>query len=138
MIKYVCEYCEDVYMGEIPPNGHRPNNIKSKSPTALETGYKKKICIDCKKVVEEEILPKLKASVKLTKNKLILKKGKTYSLKTKKITFGDKVKKWTSSKPNVASVNKKTGKVKALKKGKTKITLTMKSGCNATCIVTVK
>lgn len=88
--------------------------------------------------VENDKFTVKNASVKISKTKLKIKKGSSYTLGIKKQTKGDKVSKWVSTKPKVVSVNKKTGKIKALKKGKAKITLTMKSGCKATCTVTVK
>ena len=70
-------------------------------------------------------------AVKLNKEKLSLKAGKTAKLKvkntSKKVT-------WKSSKPKIAKVNK-NGKVTAVKAGKCKITATVgkkKLICNVT------
>ncbi len=75
---------------------------------------------------------------KLNKKKLTLKKGKTYKLKLicSPKSLGKKLT-WKSSKKKVATVSK-NGKVKALKKGKTTITVKNKSGKKATCKVIVK
>ena len=54
-----------------------------------------------------------------------------------KLTGTNQKGKWASNNKKVATVNKK-GKVSAVKKGKATITLKMKSGCTATCKVTVK
>ena len=87
--------------------------------------------------VNAEAAPKSKkkqvVSVKITKpdtNTLVLKKGKTYSLKTK-VTVKNKASKkvsYSSSKKKVATVSSK-GKIKALKKGTT--TITVKSKANS-------
>lgn len=61
-----------------------------------------------------------------------LKPGKTVSLKAKKI--GKKIK-WTSSNPKVASVDKKSGRVSALKSGTAKITAKGTKGKAAVVIV---
>ena len=66
-----------------------------------------------------------------------MKKGTMRQLKIKKKSKGDKVSKFTSSNNKVATVDR-NGNITAMKKGKTKITVTMKSGCKATCNVTVK
>ena len=57
-------------------------------------------------------------SIKLSKSKLSLKKGKTYSLKLK--NANSKKIKWISANKKVATVSK-SGKIKAKKKGKTTI-----------------
>ena len=109
-----------------------------KKPTIFKSGKEEISCDNCGKVLAERKINKLKSSVKLSKTKLKLKKGKTYKLKIKKQSKGDKILKWTTSNKRVVSVNKKTGKIKALNEGKAKITIKMKSGCKATCTVTVK
>jgi len=83
----------------------------------------------------------LASKITLNKTKLTLKKGKTFSLKVKKWTpanVGSKTVTWKSSNPKVVKVNKKTGKIKALKKGNAKITAKTSNGKTATCKVTVK
>lgn len=74
----------------------------------------------------------------LNKKKLTLKKGKSYALKVTRTPKAAKEKlTWKSSKKSVAKVSS-TGKVKALKKGKTTITVKSSNGKKATCVVTVK
>lgn len=77
--------------------------------------------------------------VKLNKTSAKVYKGKTLQL-TAKISPKNATNKkvtWKSSKPKVASVTQK-GKVKALKKGKTTITVTTKDGKKtAKCKITV-
>ncbi|WP_395028522.1 Ig-like domain-containing protein, partial [Robinsoniella sp.] len=76
--------------------------------------------------------------VTLTAKNAKLQEGKT----TKAITVSrkiktDKIVKFTSSKKKIASVNRK-GRIKGIKAGKTKITVFMKSGAKASCILTVQ
>ncbi len=79
--------------------------------------------------------------LKLSKTKITLKKGKTQTLKVTVTPAKPSVKalKWTSSNTKVATVDR-NGKVKALKKGKCKITCeaTDGSGVKVTCTVTVR
>ncbi len=136
---YTCSNCRHTYTKAIPATGHKPSKWKiSKKATIFKSGKEITTCTICSKILNQRTIKKLKSSVKLSKNKLTLKKGKTYKLKIKKQTKGDKISSWTSSKKKNVTVNKKTGKIKALKKGKAKITLKMKSGCKASCTVTVK
>ncbi len=82
------------------------------------------------------------SSVKITKPStkvLVLKKGKTYKMKVKVTAKKSKYKKVTykSSKKKVATVSK-SGKIKALKKGTTKITVTSKTVKRKKATITVK
>ncbi|MDO4556952.1 MAG: Ig-like domain-containing protein [Lachnospiraceae bacterium] len=108
----------------------------TKKATCLSTGKKTR---ECERCGEEEtaVIPKLSAKVSLKKTSLSLKKKKSYTLKLKSKTDGDKIAKWTSSNKKVASVTSK-GKVTAKKKGSAVITLKMKSGATAACKVKVK
>lgn len=74
--------------------------------------------------------------IKLSHNEKMLYTRGSFSLKVKKKPYGDKILGYYSSKKKVASVNKK-GKVVAKKRGRTIITVKMKSGCKAKCTVTV-
>ena len=73
------------------------------------------------------------ATIKITKTKLSLNVGKTYTLK---ITGTTKAPKWTTSKKSVASVNSK-GKITAVAKGTATITATINKK-QYKCVVTVK
>ncbi len=75
------------------------------------------------------------SSIKLNLVKLVINVGNTSKIKIKGIASGKKVK-WTSSKPSVASVNKK-GKVTANKAGKTTIKAKI-SNKTLKCNITVK
>ncbi len=92
-----------------------------------------KIKATCKVTVKIAV-----TKVKLNKSKLTLGTKETFDLKatiTPKNATNKKVS-YKSSKKTVATVSSK-GKIKALKKGKTTITVTV-DGKKATCVVTVK
>lgn len=105
-------------------------------PTALKSGKSERECYVCH-TVEVKKAKKLKAKITISTKKKNLKIGKSFYLSLKRYTYGDEISKFTSSNKKVATVNKK-GKVVAKKKGKAKITVKMKSGCQATCNVIVK
>ncbi|MDO5423382.1 MAG: Ig-like domain-containing protein [Eubacteriales bacterium] len=110
----------------------------TKAATIFATGTKKRTCTVCGKT-ESKTIAKKSASVKLNVSTLMLQvKKSTTALTIKKKTSGDSVKKWTSSKPAVAAVNSRTGKITAKKTGTTVITVTMKSGAVAKCTVKVQ
>lgn len=137
--KYTCKVCGDSFAESIPATGHTSGIWKvSKKSTIFKSGKETILCTICKKILQERDIVKLKSNVKISKTKLQLKKGKTYQLKVKKKSKGDKILKWEKSNKKIVNINKRTGKIKALKKGKVTITLTMKSGCKAKCKVTVK
>ena len=108
-----------------------------KRPTIFHKGKKVRECVDCDKT-QSKAMAKVKPFAKFKKATYTLKKGKTLKLKAKvKLGRGDTIKKWKSSNKKVATVSK-SGKIKALKKGKAKITVILKSGKKATCTVKVK
>lgn len=109
---------------------------ESVEPTIFKSGKQTRHCYTCSKV-EIKKIPKLKATVSISCKSKTLKVGEKLKLKIKKRTYPDVLKSWTTDNKKVAKVNKK-GEVSAVKKGKATITLKMKSGCTATCKVTVK
>lgn len=109
--------------------------VTAKRATALSKGTKKQTCSKCGKTQKKSI-PKLKAKVSLNKKSVTIKCGKQYTLKIKSKTYGDKVKKWTSSNRKVATVSTH-GKVTGKQAGVATITLKMKSGTKATCKIKV-
>ncbi len=104
--------------------------------TALNDGITRRYCYTCNEI-EEKITKRLKASVTLSTKKKTLKAGKSFTLRIKKYTYGDEVAKYASSNKKVVAVDS-YGVVKAKKKGKAKITVKMKSGCQAVCNIIVK
>lgn len=136
--KYTCSKCNESNIKTIPKTGHRYGKWKvSKKATIFKKGEKKEVCPLCGKTLHKKEIKKLTASVKISRNKLKLKKGTIIQIKIKKKSKGDKIAKFISSNNKIATVDK-NGKVTARKKGKAKITVKMKSGCKATCAVTVK
>ena len=65
-------------------------------------------------------------------------KQSSSALKIKKKGASDSVRKWTTSNKRIVTVNAKTGKLTAKKTGKATITVTMKSGAKASCVVKVQ
>lgn len=115
------------------------NRTVMKEATVTATG---KIMYTCKHgcgVTKTETLPKKKAYVKLNASSLPLQlKKSTTVLKIKSCDSTDSVSAWTSSNTKVAVVDRKTGRITAKKTGKATITVTMKSGVKARCVVTVQ
>lgn len=133
-----CIHCNYVQTESIPALNHNFSSWKTTSKaTIFKSGRLQRICANCNRV-ETSTSPKLKSKVTLKKKNLSLNNGKTYTLKIKTKSQGDKVLKWTTSKSKIATVSKKTGKIKAKKKGTTYITVKMKSGATAKCKVRVK
>lgn len=78
------------------------------------------------------------SKVKLKAYEAKIKRGKTVSIKVKSVYVKkDKVKSYRVLNKKIATVSKK-GVVKGIKKGKTKVQITMKSGTKAVFIVVVK
>ena len=132
-----CYTCGKKEYQAIPATGeHRWDNWETVKPaTIYQEGIAERECWYCG-TVEKKQLKKLTPYVKLSKNSLKLSTGKTYKLKVG-FKKGDKVKQWKSSNTKVASVNSK-GIIRALKAGSCKITVYMKSGKKADCVVTVE
>ncbi len=79
--------------------------------------------------------------IKLNKSKLKIKKGRSYKLKVTRFypsNVNPKKIIWKSSNKKVVKVNSKTGKIKAVKKGKATIYAKTWNGKVAKCRVTVK
>lgn len=136
-----CKNCEKTSISPIFAKGHDFSEWKIETkPTALSEGKNYKVCKICSKKVYENT-KKLKAKVSLNEKNKKIKRGKRFALKIKEFTYGDYVKEWrTSNKKKGKIVSKSNQKctISANKKGKFKVILIMKSGCKATCNVTVK
>ncbi len=134
-----CSKCNEILATEtLPTTAHTFSSWKtSKKATIFKAGQKKRTCVVCSKS-ETKKLSKLKATVKLKKSKITVNVGNSVSLKIKSKTKGDSVSSWSSSNKKVVTVNRKSGKIKGIKKGRAYVTLKMKSGCTAKCKVTVK
>lgn len=139
--EYTCLNCGERREETVPATGHNFGEwILSTQPTAIAKGKERRECLNCGKKEYKDVA-KLAASVNLSKEELTLKAGKTAKLEAEDIVKGDYILKWKNSNPKVVSFSRKGGKdcvVKAKKAGKTKITVVMRSGCKATCVVNVK
>lgn len=137
---HTCSVCKSTYVEKTPTVPHTLSDWQEiEDPSVFKEGTEIKTCTVCEEVLEERKTEKLKPFVKFKKSKITLKKGKSknFYIMTKEAN-GDYAVKWSTSNKKVVSINKKNGQGKALKKGKAKITVKMKSGCKATCKVTVK
>lgn len=105
-----------------------------RAATISKEGIKERFCFQCDAIQTKKIA-KLKPYAKISKKSLTLYTGSSYKLKVS-YAKGDSVKKWTSSKSNVASVSS-NGTVKAKRAGTTTITVSLKSGKKASCKVSV-
>lgn len=79
----------------------------------------------------------LKPSVRLKKKTLTVKKGKKVRIQLRNKTPDDKILRFRIKNKKIVKVNKK-GVVTGLKKGKTVVTVIMKSGARLTCRIIVK
>ena len=156
---FTCTICGNTNTKKVNATGHRYGAYKVvKEPTNKRKGLKAKTCSVCGKIVYEGI-PKTNSSptdssetnpdqnpqtsqkttrkIKLNRRKLTLKKGKSFRLKVT-LTPADSQDKITykTSNKKIATVSK-TGKIKAKKKGKVKITV-ISGKKKAVCTVKVK
>lgn len=131
-----CFICNEEEKQGVPATGIHDWDLweETKSATINATGLNKRECWTCG-ATQTSVIPRLKPYINLSKKTVKLTASKTYSLKTS-YAKGDSVKKYKSSNTKVATVTS-SGKIKAKKKGTTKITVTLKSGKKATCIVKV-
>lgn len=136
----LCKRCGETQTKEIAATGHTPGLWKTvQEETVLKEGLRTQNCSVCGIVLASEIIAKKTAFVKLNAKLLPMQLSKsTTALKISSYSEGDSVSGWTSSKPSIVSVNKRTGKLKAKKVGTAKIAVTMKSGAKATCTVKVQ
>ena len=105
--------------------------------TVFTDGSKERTCTVCG-AKETEVIGKLPATIKLSKTKITVPLKKTISGPSVTFEKGDSIQRWKSSKPSVVAVNTSTGKLTGKKTGTAKVTVTLKSGKQATFTVTVK
>lgn len=132
-----CAICYEEEEQEIPATGEHDWDEweVTKRATALSEGKQSRYCNNCDET-EQKTTPKLKAKITLEEKSATLEGGKNHKIKIKSKTYGDKVKKWTSSNKKVATVDSH-GKVTGKQSGTATITLKMKSGVQATCKINV-
>ena len=156
---FTCTICGNTNTKKVNATGHSYGAYKVvKEPTNKRKGLKSKTCSVCGKIVYEA-MPKTNFSptdssetnpdqnpqtsqkttrkIKLNRRKLTLKKGKSFRLKVT-LTPADSQDNFTykTSNKKIATVSK-TGKIKAKKKGKVKITV-ISGKKKVVCTVKVK
>ena len=112
----------------------------TKAATVFKKGSQTRSCTICG-ASQTRSISKLKATIKLSAKKKTIKRKKSYTLKISKLAKGDAVKSVKASKSKIVKikkVKKNQYKIIAKKKGKVKITVTLKSGKKASCKITVK
>lgn len=162
---FTCTICGNTKTETVKATGHSYGEYKVvKEPTATKDGLKSRTCTVCGKVESVRIVKttsdkqntntsdknsnqntntqtsqktKTTKKIKLNRTKLTLKKGKTFRLKVTltPINSRDKIIYKTSNK-KIVTVSK-TGKIKAKRKGKVKITV-ISGKKKIVCKVTVK
>ena len=156
---FTCSICGNTKTQKVSATGHSYGKYEVvKEPTNARKGLKAKTCGVCGKIVYEAI-PKTNSSttdssetnpdqnpqtsqkttrkIRLNRRKLTLKKGKSFRLKVT-LTPADSQDKiiYRTSNKKVATVSK-TGKIRAKKKGKARITV-ISGKKKVICKVTVK
>ena len=156
---FTCSICGNTKTEKVSATGHSYGKYEVvKEPTNARKGLKTKTCSVCGKIVYEAI-PKTTSSpadpsetdpnqnpqtsqkttrkIKLNRRKLTLKKGRSFRLKVT-LTPEDSQDKiiYRTSNKRIATVSK-TGKIRAKKKGKARITV-ISGKKKAICKVTVK
>lgn len=132
-----CAICHKNEKKEIPvTNEHDWDEWEvTKRATVFSEGTKSRVCDYCYKK-EKKSIPRLKAKITLEEKTATVESGKNHKIKIKSKTYGDKVKKWTSSNKKVATVDSR-GKVTGKQVGTATITLKMQSGVQAKCKIKV-
>ena len=109
--------------------------IGGKAETFFEVQYVR-TCMRCGTMQHQYVEQAPFITLNVTKKTITLRRKKTKKLKVG-MAIGDKVVSFKSSKPKIVSVSK-TGKLKARKKGKAKITVKLLSGLKKSFWVKVK
>ena len=135
----VCAACGEVLTGQaiLPPSGHSYTGWSLVSAATISSpGAYIRRCVRCGDTqyrYSNRATPFI--TLNINKSVITMKKGKTKKLAVS-FANGDRVVKYKSSRPKVVSVSK-TGKLKAKKKGKATITVTLASGLKASFRVKV-
>ncbi len=126
-MRRTCSVCGAAEEKSVPMTSHCTTQ-------KLVNGKKQKICTVCKQVLSEQ---RVKVKLNVTKLPLQVKKS-TKVLKVASKDKKDKVAYWSSSNRKVVQVDKKSGKITAKKAGRAYVTVTMKSGASARCLIKVQ
>lgn len=131
----ICKGCKTVLKKAA---GHKPGNwTVVKKATGTAQGQEARKCTVCKKVMYTRPIARLTVSLNLKELPLQVKRS-TAVLKISKRAAGDSIKEWKSSNPQIVTVNKTSGKLTAKKAGRATVTLVMRSGASASCVVKVQ
>lgn len=108
-----------------------------KSATVFQPGQKQRTCAYCGKT-EKAAIAQLKATIKLNMTSILLQTGQTTTaFKVTGLAKGDKVKSYSSANKKIATIDSH-GKIKGIRPGSTKITVTLASGKKATAKIKVQ
>lgn len=122
-----CSVCGTAEERVIPRTGHSIS-------WALTGGMKRAVCTSCNAVLSEQ-----KVEVSLNASTLPLQvKRSTKALQVSAKDSMDEIAFWSSSNQKIVRVDARTGKLTAKKAGKAYVTVTMKSGASARCLIKVQ
>ncbi len=123
---------------QILEKSHKWSSWKTvKSATVFQPGQKQRTCAYCGKT-EKAAIAQLKATIKLNMTSILLQTGQTTTaFKVTGLAKGDKVKSYSSANKKIATIDSH-GKIKGIRPGSTKITVTLASGKKATAKIKVQ
>ena len=123
---------------QILEKSHKWSSWKTvKSVTVFQPGQKQRTCAYCGKT-EKAAIAQLKATIKLNMTSILLQTGQTTTaFKVTGLAKGDKVKSYSSANKKIATIDSH-GKIKGIRPGSTKITVTLASGKKATAKIKVQ
>lgn len=133
-----CSICYEKETKQIPATGEHywSEWETTKMATVFSAGSMRRVCWDCG-YVQTSSISRVNAFARFMKKSYKVAKGKTLKLSAQiRKGNGDTVKKWKVSNKKIATISK-SGKIKARKTGKVKVTAILTSGKKATCIVKV-
>lgn len=123
----ICNLCGVTEEKSIPATGHR-------TMQTLSNGTKRTVCTVCKTVLAEQ---RVKVTLNVTTLPLQVKKS-TRVLRVAAKDKMDAVAHRSSSNRKIIRVDARSGKITAKKTGKAYVTVTMKSGASARCLIKVQ
>ena len=141
-----CSVCGKIFTAQetIPATGHKFGTWKTISQaTVFSPKKQKRNCSVCRKSEEKNVGNKLQKTMKVSVSSITLKtRQKTTALKVTGLAKGDSIVSWKSSNTNIAKISgNKIGRstvTAGTKTGKTKLTITLKSGLKKSVNVSVQ
>lgn len=141
-----CSVCGKIFIAQetIPATGHKFGTWKTISQaTVFSPKKQKRNCSVCRKSEEKNVGNKLQKTMKVSVSSITLKtRQKTTALKVTGLAKGDSIVSWKSSNTNIAKISgNKIGRstvTAGTKTGKTKLTITLKSGLKKSVNVSVQ